>query len=103
MYKTLDTVRGGRRGYCIQYTVQYVGDHFLKEFNTLYLTRFKTYKNYQNTPNKNLRGRGPQTDKHLPQSPFTGKLYLITTFGNAFYQSFYGVYPSLLNLKQFVL
>jgi hypothetical protein len=23
-----------------------------------------------------LEGRGPQTDKHLPQSPFTGKLFL---------------------------
>ncbi len=31
--------------------------------------------------------RGPQTDKHLPQSPFTDKIFLITIFGIAFYQS----------------
>ncbi len=31
--------------------------------------------------------RGPQTDKHLPQSPFTGQFIWITTFGIAFYQS----------------
>jgi hypothetical protein len=80
-----------------------VEDYFLQEFNTRYQTRFKTYKIVRPLQTKTYRGGGPQTDKHLPQSPFTGKLYLITTFGIAFYQSFYGVYPSLLNLKQFVL
>jgi hypothetical protein len=28
-----------------------------------------------------------QADKHLPQSPFTGKIFFITKFGTAFYQS----------------
>jgi hypothetical protein len=27
-----------------------------------------------------LEGRGPQTDKYLPQSPFTGKFSQMTTF-----------------------
>jgi hypothetical protein len=27
------------------------------------------------TPNKNLGGRGPQTDKHLPPCPFTGQFF----------------------------
>jgi hypothetical protein len=31
-----------------------VGDHILQEFNTLYLTRFRT-------PNNNLEGRGIQS------------------------------------------
>jgi hypothetical protein len=38
------------------------------------------------TPNKNLGGEGPQTDKYLPQSPFTCQFCKITTFGIAFYQ-----------------
>jgi hypothetical protein len=33
------------------------------------------------------KGRGPQTDKQLPQSPFTGQLFYKTSFGIAFYQS----------------
>ncbi len=53
-----------------------VGDYILQEF----LTRFRTYK-IKIPTNKNLGGEGPQTDKHLPQSPFTCK------FGIAFYQS----------------
>jgi hypothetical protein len=32
-------------------------------------------------------GRGPQTNKNLPQSPFTGQCFYVTTFGIAFYQS----------------
>ncbi len=38
-----------------------VGDHILQVFNTLYLTRFRTYKIA--TPPQT------KTDKHLPQSP----------------------------------
>jgi hypothetical protein len=30
-----------------------VVDHILQEFNTLFLTRFRTYKNCYTTPNKN--------------------------------------------------
>ncbi len=41
----------------------------------------------QHHPKKKSRKGGPQTDKHLPQSPFTGKFFYITTFGIAFYQS----------------
>jgi hypothetical protein len=33
-------------------------------------------------------GYGPQTDKHLPHSPFTGELFLMTTFCIAFYESY---------------
>jgi hypothetical protein len=33
-------------------------DHILQEFNTLFLTRFRTYKNCFTTPNKNLGGEG---------------------------------------------
>ncbi len=35
-----------------------VGDHILQEFNTLYLTRFRTYKITYTTTNKNLGGGG---------------------------------------------
>jgi hypothetical protein len=38
-------------------------------------------------------GSGPQADKHLPQSPFTGQFFLnddILHFLIAFYESFYG-------------
>jgi hypothetical protein len=31
--------------------------------------------------------RGPQTDNHLPQSPFTGQFFFMTTFCISFYQS----------------
>jgi hypothetical protein len=64
-----------------------VGDHLLQEFNTLYLTRFRTYKIALSPPTKTYEGREPQPDKHLPQSPFIGQFFLITTFGIAFYQS----------------
>jgi hypothetical protein len=36
---------------------------------------------------KPIEGRGPRTDKHLPQNPFTGKFFYMTTFYIAFYQS----------------
>ncbi len=48
-----------------------VGDHILQEFNTIYLTRLRTYESALPPETKPRRGRGPQTDKHLPQSPFT--------------------------------
>jgi hypothetical protein len=35
-----------------------VGDHILQEFNTLYLTRFKTYKIARPTETKTQEGRG---------------------------------------------
>ncbi len=41
-------------------------------------------------------GRGPQTDKHLPQSPFTGQLFQITTFGISFYQSNISTQPTFI-------
>jgi hypothetical protein len=39
----------------------------------LYLTRFRTYKIALPPPKKTYEGRGPQTDKHLPPSAFTGQ------------------------------
>ncbi len=50
-----------------------VGDLILLEFNTLYLTRFRTYKIDRPPQTKPRRGERPQTDKYMPQSPFTGK------------------------------
>ncbi len=52
-----------------------VGDHILQEFNNLYLTRLKTYKIARPPQTKTWERRGPQTDKHLPQSPFIGKFF----------------------------
>ncbi len=63
-----------------------VGDHILQEFNTLYLTTFKTYKIARPPQTIIQEGRRPQTDKHLPQSPITCKFFYMTTFLIAFYQ-----------------
>jgi hypothetical protein len=52
-----------------------VGDHILKEFNTLDLTRFKIFKIARPPLTKTSEGRGPQIDKHLPQNPFTGQFF----------------------------
>jgi hypothetical protein len=41
---------------------------------------------FSDSPPKQKEGRGPHTDKHLPQSLFTG-LFLDNDFGIAFYQS----------------
>jgi hypothetical protein len=41
-------------------------------------------------------GSGPQTEKHLPQSPFTGEFFQMTTFCIAFYKS----YLSTMDIKQ---
>ncbi len=41
-------------------------------------------------------GSGPQTDKHLPQSPFTGEFFQMTTFCSALYES----YLSTIDMKQ---
>jgi hypothetical protein len=46
-----------------------VADHILQEFNTLYPTKFTTYKIARPPQTKTLEWRGPQTDKHLLQSP----------------------------------
>jgi hypothetical protein len=46
-----------------------------RQFNTLYLTRFRTYKIALPPQAKPRREGGPQTDKHLPQSHFTGKFF----------------------------
>ncbi len=41
----------------------YVGDHNLQEFNTLLLTRFRTYKIAFPPPNKNLGGERVAPDR----------------------------------------
>jgi hypothetical protein len=42
------------------------GDHILQEFNTLYLTRFRTYKiARETTPNKIIGGEGA-SDRKAP-------------------------------------
>jgi hypothetical protein len=52
------------------------GSIFCRSFALCFLTRFRTYKKIFTTPNSNLGGEGgPQTDKHLPQSPFTGQFF----------------------------
>jgi hypothetical protein len=53
-----------------------VGDHILLVFNTLYLTRFRTYKVALPPQTKTWKGMGPQIDQHLSQNPFTGKVFL---------------------------
>ncbi len=67
--------------------VELFGDHILQEFNTLFLITFRTYKIDTPPQTKTYEGRGLQTDKHLPQSLFTGQCFYITTFDIAFYQS----------------
>ncbi len=53
-----------------------VGDTILQESSTLYPIRFKTHKvALDHSKEKPRRGGGPQTDKQLPQSPFTGKFF----------------------------
>jgi hypothetical protein len=53
-----------------------VGDHIMLELNTLYLTRFKSYKIARPSQTKTWEGREPQTDRHLPQSPFSVQFFL---------------------------
>ncbi len=45
------------------------------ECNTLFLTRFRTYKIARPPKAKTWEERGPQTDKHMPQSPFTFQFF----------------------------
>ncbi len=52
-----------------------VGDHILQKLIPLYLTKLRTYKIGRPPQTKTQEERGPQTDKHLPQSPFTGKFF----------------------------
>ncbi len=40
-----------------------VGDHTLQELNTMYLTRFRTYKIARPSQQKPRRGGGSQTDE----------------------------------------
>ncbi len=57
-----------------------VGNHIL------YLTRFTPNKIYSQTiQTKTQDGRGPQTDKHLFQSPFTGQFVQMMTFSFGVY------------------
>ncbi len=56
-----------------------------KHIQLCFCPDFQNLQNCFTTQNKNLGG--PQTDKHLPQSPFTSQLFQITTFGIDFYQS----------------
>ncbi len=41
----------------------------------MYVTRFRTYKIALPLQNKNLGGRGPQINKHLPPSTITGQFF----------------------------
>jgi hypothetical protein len=52
-----------------------VGVHILQEFNTLYLTIFRTYKIARPSQTKTKEGRGPQTDKHPAKSRFTDQFF----------------------------
>jgi hypothetical protein len=57
-----------------------VGDHILQEFNTLFLTRFRTYKKSLCHPKQKPRRGGGLRQinicrKHLSQSPFQGKFF----------------------------
>jgi hypothetical protein len=70
---------GGGGGCCV-----YVGDHILQELNAQFLTRFRNYKIALPPQTKPRRIGGSRTDKLLPQSPFTGQFFYITTFGMAF-------------------
>jgi hypothetical protein len=67
--------------------LSWVRDHILQEFKNLYLTRFRTFKIARPPQIKTLEGRGPRTDKHLPQSPLKGKIFQMATFCISFYQS----------------
>jgi hypothetical protein len=51
------------------------GDHILQEFNTLYLTRFRTYKIARPPTQTPRRGGGVRQIKHLTQSPYTGQFF----------------------------
>ncbi len=56
-----------------------VGDHILQKFKTLYLIWFGTDK-IAFPPQTKPRRRGPQSDKHLPQSPFTCQFFRLRHF-----------------------
>jgi hypothetical protein len=61
-----------------------VGDHNLQEFNTLFLTRFRTHRIATPPQAKTKEGRGPQTDKNTCRKV---PLQVKTTSCIAFYQS----------------
>ncbi len=64
-------------------------DHILQDFNTLFLTRFRTYKICYTTPNKNLGGEGVTDRRYTPatKSLYRSTVLEITIFGIAFYES----------------
>jgi hypothetical protein len=47
------------------------------EFDTRFLTRFRTCKIATPPQTKTYEGRGPQTDKHLPRRLFTAQFFLL--------------------------
>jgi hypothetical protein len=49
--------------------LNHVVDHILREFNTLFLTRFRTCKIARPPKTKIEEGRVPQTDKHCRKVP----------------------------------
>ncbi len=55
---------GGGIGLCGEY---------IQELQTVNLTRYRTYKIALPSQTKIQAERGPQADKHLPPSPFTGQ------------------------------
>ncbi len=57
------------------------GDHILQEFNTLYLTRFRTYKNCQAKPKQiPRRGGVPRQINTCRKVPLQINFFLLTTF-----------------------
>jgi hypothetical protein len=69
-YKYIQTVGGGK--------LSPVGDHILQEFYTLYRIwpDSKPTKFLDHPKQKPWRGGGgPQTDNHMPQSPFTDNFF----------------------------
>ncbi len=65
-----------------------VGDHILQEFNTLYLTRFRTYKIARPLQTITQEGRGA-SDRYTPAAKSLYRSMLkMTKFCIAFYQSY---------------
>jgi hypothetical protein len=52
-----------------------VGDHILQEFNTLYLTRYRTYKIALPPQKKSRRGGGLRQINTCRKVPFTCKFF----------------------------
>ncbi len=67
----------------------------------MYLTRFRICKIARPPQIKAQEGRGPQIDKHLQQSPFTGQFFKMTTFCFDFFESYLSA-PVTLQYKLYV-